>query len=103
WHSAIGGVWVTVMVKLWVGLVSTPPFNVPPLSLTLTVRLAMPVAPAADVYVSVPSAATAGAAEKSAPLSFVSTKVRICPASFAGPALRFVAHPGTDCAPAFLT
>ena len=40
---------VTVMVKVWVALVSTPPLAVPPLSWMLTVTVAEPLALAAGV------------------------------------------------------
>ena len=40
---------VTVMVKVWVALVSTPPLAVPPSSWMLTVTVAVPLALAAGV------------------------------------------------------
>ena len=58
----------------------------------------MPFALGALVYVSVPFAATAGCALKSALLSFVAVNVTAWPDSFAGPALIDVAHPEIVCA-----
>src|SRR5207247_10403553 len=61
---------VTVSVKVWVTLVSTPPNPVPPLSCTVTAIVVVPETFDASVYVSVPSAATVGIPplEKSAAL-----------------------------------
>ena len=77
----------TLMVKVCDRLLFTPPFAVPPLSLSVTVTTAEPVRPDAGVNVSVPFGATAGWAENSALLVLVAAKVRAWPASFAGPAL----------------
>ena len=60
----------TVMVNCWVGLSSTPPLAVPPSSTAFSVIVAVPLAPAAGVYVSVPVGDTAGPAENSAVLVF---------------------------------
>ena len=51
---------VTVIVKVCVALVSTPPLAVPPLSWIVTVTVAVPTAFAAGVKVSVPVGLTAG-------------------------------------------
>jgi hypothetical protein len=51
---------VTVIVKVWFALVSTPPFAVPPLSVIGTLNVGARVAFAARVYVGVPVAAIAG-------------------------------------------
>ena len=56
---------VTLMTKVCSALVSTPPFDMPPLSVSLTVIVADPLAFAAGVYVRVPLALIAGPAENS--------------------------------------
>ena len=103
WHSAIGGGSITVMVKVCVALVSTPPLA----------RAAVVAHSDGEVG----NARRAGGrrirqrsvrGDRGTPprtargCRCVSAKVRACPASSGGPALRPVAHPGTDCAPAFL-
>src|SRR3954469_7395522 len=82
----------TVIVNVCAALVSTPPLAVPPLSCAVTVTVADPVAPAADVKVSVPVADTAGWAENSAVLLLVTMKFTVCALSLDAPALIAVAH-----------
>ena len=92
---------VTVIRKFCGALVSTPPFAVPPVSTATSVIVADPKALAAGVYVSVPLAATAGAAENRAAFVLpVTLKLTVCPASFAGPWPIAVAHPTKVWAPA---
>ena len=93
---------VTLITKLCVALVSTPPSAVPPLSLMRTVRVAVPLALAAGVKVRSPLAPlTAGAAlNKAALLLLTISKLSVCADSQAAPALRAVAHPATVCAAA---
>ena len=90
---------LTVIVKLCSGDALTPPLRVPPSSYSRTVTVAVPYASAAGVYVSVPSAAMAGCTANSALLSLLTAKSSACPASFAGPALTFIAQPTPVCAP----
>ncbi len=91
----------TVTVNVWLADSSSPPFAVPPLSRRTSVTVADPVALAAGVKVSVPLAATAGPAEKSAALVLsVIANVSVWPLSSAGPVDRFVAQAATDWAPA---
>ena len=79
---------------------SSPPLAVPPSSINSKVILAVPLASAAGVKLSVPSAATAGPALKSAALSLaVILNVSTCPASSAGPAEMAVAQAAIDCGP----
>jgi hypothetical protein len=59
----------------------TPPFAVPPLSVTRTPRVAVPFSFAAGVKVSVPVAEIAGWTEKSAGLVLVRVKVSVCASS----------------------
>ncbi len=92
---------VTLMTNVCSPLASTPPFAVPPLSVSLSVIVAEPFAFGAGVYVSAPLALIAGAAAKSDGFELpVTTNVSVCPASSAGPALMAVAQLVTDCAPA---
>src|SRR5438270_836767 len=89
---------VTVMVKVWAALVSTPPLAVPPLSCSWTVTVAVPLALAASVEVSVPlTAETVGCAEKSALLVLLTMKFSAWPLSSDGPAEMAVAQPATVC------
>jgi hypothetical protein len=67
------------MVKVRAALVSMPPSAVPPLSWSWTLIVAEPLASAAGVKVSVPSAATAGCDENSAVLLLVAMKFSACP------------------------
>jgi hypothetical protein len=91
---------VTVMVKDCEALVSTPPPAVPPLSCAATLIVALPLALGAAVYVSVPSAATAGPALNSDGFEFpVTLNETVWPDSSAGPALIAVAQPATLCGP----
>src|SRR5262245_51555956 len=91
---------LTVMTKLCVGLESTPPLAVPPLSFATSVLVAVPLAFAAEVYESVPADETAGPAENRLWfVLFVTTNDTVWPDSF-GPALIAVAQFGTLCAPA---
>ena len=54
---------LTVIVNVWVALVSSPPFAVPPLSWRKTLTVADPFSLAAGVKVRVPAELIAGAAE----------------------------------------
>ncbi|MPN60846.1 hypothetical protein SDC9_208579 [bioreactor metagenome] len=83
---------LTVMVKVCVADVSTPPLATPPLSFNVTLTVATPLALAAGVYVNLPVLLIAGCAENKALLLFVTVNVRICPLSFAGPLLKEVAQ-----------
>ena len=93
---------VTPIASVCGGLVSEPPFAVPPLSTALTVTIAVPFAFAAGVKVSVPVGETAGPppGANSAGFELVVENVTVCPVSEAGPALTFVAQPGTVVGPA---
>ena len=83
---------VTVMSNVTGVLTSTPLLAVPPLSWRATVTVATPLASAAGVQLSVPSAAMAGPTLKSdGLLSAVKAKVRTWPLS-PGPALMPVAQ-----------
>ena len=91
----------TVITNVCGALVSTPPPEMPPSSCSCTVTVADPFAFAAGVNVSVPSAATAGCALKSAPLVVETMKFSVCADSPAPPpALIAVAQLATVCAPA---
>ena len=85
----------TVIVNVWLGAVSSPPFKVPPLSVTNTVTVALPEASAVSVYVSSPFASIAGPAAKSAALSSVTVYVNVWAASSAPPPGSTVAKPAT--------
>ncbi len=92
---------VTVIVNVCVADVSTPPPAVPPSSTAASVIVAEPLASAAGVKVSVPSAATAGPATNSEGVVLpVMLKEIAWPDSSAGPAETPVAQPATVCAPA---
>ena len=81
--------------------VSTPPPAVPPLSDSVSVIIAVPLALAAAVKVSTPVGETAGATLNSPALVFaVTLNVTVCPASSGGPGLMAVAQGVTICAPA---
>ncbi len=72
---------------------STPPSSVPPSSTSRTVTVAAPFASAAGVKLSVPSLATLGpAANSPGAVLPVTSNVRPCPASSAGPALTALAQ-----------
>src|SRR5919206_10709 len=71
-----------------------------PLSLAVTLMVADPLALAAGVKVSVPSAATAGWVENRPLLLLVTLKWTVWLDSLAGPADMAVAHPEKLCAPA---
>src|SRR5207253_4373866 len=77
---------VTLMSKVWLAEVSTPPFAVPPLSEIEIVTVAVPKAFAASVYVSTPVEETAGCTLNRALLLFEVLKLSVWPASSAGPA-----------------
>src|SRR3954471_23869891 len=78
---------VTVMVNVLVGLVSTPLFAVPPLSVRCTLTTAEPFALDAGVKVRFPVVSlTDGCTENRPVLSFAAWKVNAWPASSAGPA-----------------
>ncbi len=89
----------TVIVKVWVALVSIPPLLVPPSSWIETVTIADPDRFAAGVKVRTPAALTAGWALNSALLSLVTVKPTVWPDSFDGPLLMAVAQPLTVAAP----
>jgi hypothetical protein len=92
---------VTVITNVCAALVSTPPFAVPPLSVSTSVIVAVPLAFASAVYVNVPLLATAGPTLKSAAFVLpVTVKLTVCALSFVGPARMAVAHPATVCGPA---
>jgi hypothetical protein len=89
------------MTNVCSALASTPPFAVPPLSVSLIVIVAVPLALAAGVYVRSPVALIAGPAEKRAAFVLLVTEnVSVCPASFGGPARIAVAQVATVWAPA---
>ena len=93
---------VTVIVKVWVALVSSPPLAMPPLSWSSIVIVALPTPAAAGVNVSVPVGPTAGWTAKSAlSVLFVTENATVWADSFAGPSLIAVAQPGIECAPEF--
>src|SRR5262249_59036652 len=93
--------WVLVPFTAFSRSVSSPPLAVPPSSLRRMVMVAEPLASAAGVNVSVPSAATAGAALNRAGLVLpVTSNASDCPDSLAGPLLMPVAQPVIDCGPA---
>ena len=87
---------VTAITNLCGALVSAPPA----LSWSCTVTVALPLALAAGVNVSVPFGAIDGCAENNALLLFETMKFSVWPASPGGPALIAVAQPGTVCGPA---
>src|SRR5690349_17703553 len=91
---------LTVIVNVCTELVFTPPLAVPPLSCAMSVMVAVPNSPVADVKVSVPFAATAGGVAKSVlfvlPLTLKATDCVLSP----GPAEISVAQFGIDCGPA---
>ena len=92
---------VTVIVNVWVGLVSWPPLAVPASSTAFTLTVAMPFWLAAGVNVSVPAALTAGATENRPLLLLVTTKEIVWPPSLAGPLLIADAQAATDSGPLF--
>ena len=93
---------MTVIVKVWAALVSSPPLARPPLSWSWIVIVALPTPAAAGVNVSVPVGLTAGWTAKSALLVlFVTENATVWADSFAGPSLIAVAQPGIECAPEF--
>src|SRR5437016_5189722 len=78
---------LTVIVKVCGAEVSTPPFAVPPLSLSKIVIVAEPFAFVAGMKLNAPFELTVGADENR--LAFVlpvTWKVSVCPDSSAGPA-----------------
>src|SRR5579872_7263091 len=90
------------MTKVCGALVSTPPFAVPPLSLSTMVMVAEPLLFVAGVYVSVPVGLMDGPAENNPGLVLpVTWNVTVCADSSAGPVLIAVAQPLTVCAPEF--
>src|SRR4029079_18222843 len=91
---------VIVIVNVWIALVSKPPLAVPPSSWIRTLTVAVPLAFSAEVYVSVPLAATAGWLLKRALLLFVTMKSTAWLDSLAGRALTAVAQPAAVCGPA---
>ena len=66
-----------VILAVTGALVSTPPLDTPPSSLSVTVTFATPVLPGARVNLRVPSTPTAGCAKKMELLSFVAVKLRV--------------------------
>ena len=93
---------MTVIVKVWVALVSSPPLATPPLSWSSIVIVALPTPAAAGVNVNVPVGPTAGWTAKSAlSVLFVTENATVWADSFAGPSLIAVAQPGIECAPEF--
>jgi hypothetical protein len=89
-----------VIVKVWVGLSSTPPLAVPPSSVAFSVIVADPFWFAPAVNESVPFAVTLGpAANRLGSVLSVMTRETVWPDSFAGPALIPVAQPLIVCAP----
>ena len=85
---------VTLMTNVCGADVSTPPFAVPPSSCAVMVMVALPLASAAGVNVSVPLFATDGWTLNIAELVLLVTlKWTVWPDSSAGPALIDVAHP----------
>src|SRR6516162_4572228 len=90
------------MLKVCGPLVSTPPLAVPPLSWSTTAMLALPLAPAAGVNVSVPLAPMVGpAANRAALLLLVTRKVSVCHDSLAAPGEMAVAQPANVWGPEF--
>src|SRR5438552_2518096 len=89
---------LTVILKVCGAEVSTPPKAVPPLSMSLTVTIAVPVTFVAGVKVKAPVELTAGCDENRALLSFVTRKASVWADSLAGPLEIFVAHGLTVCA-----
>src|ERR1044072_50507 len=83
----------TVIVKVWMALVSTPPLAVPPSSWIWTETVAEPLALAAGVKESVPLAPTAGWLENRPVLSLETMKLTVWPLSLAGPLEIEVAQP----------
>ena len=66
--------------------VSTPALAVPPLSLTLTVTISVPMKLVAGVKVKVPAELIAGATKKEPALKPLRPKLRVWEDSFSGPA-----------------
>ena len=94
---------VTVMVKTWAELVSTPPLAVPPSSWRVAHTLVLPLASAAGVKVSTPAALNPGWPENRGLSSLVRVKASDCPVSstaVTGPGRMVVAQPGMTCGPA---
>ena len=84
---------VIVMVRVFVVL-STPPLAVPPLSWAMTVTVALPLAFAAGVKVSVPPALRVGWLLKSAVLLLFTTRlVMLWLDSLAGPVVKVASEP----------
>ena len=86
---------VTVIVKVCEALVSAPLLAVPALSCSCTVTVAVPLAFAAGVKVSVPEAEIVGCAENTPLLLFVTRKSNTWLDSSDGPALSDVTQPVT--------
>ena len=99
--GAPGAVASMVIVKVCGALVSTPPLAVPPLSCTVTVTVAVPLADGFGVKVSVPFAAMAGCAVKSALFVTEAAKLTVCHTSRAGPGEILVAKLAVVLAPEF--
>ena len=78
---------VTLIVKVWTALVSSPPLAIPPLSLMETLTVAEPTWLAAGVNVSVPLELTAGSVENRPVLSLVTMNDTVWPDSLDGPSL----------------
>ena len=89
-----------VRLKLCGALRSAPPLSVPPLSTSVTVTSAVPLASGAGVKVSVPAESRAGGAAKRERSSTLTVKESAWPASSGGPALRCEAQLGNVCGPA---
>ena len=83
---------VTVIENETGEVVLTPPFAVPPLSCSVTLRFAMPFAFAAGVNVSAPAGVIEGCTLKRAALVLVMRNVSVWVDSLAGPAEIEVAH-----------
>src|SRR5688500_880509 len=93
---------VTVMRKVCGSLASSPPLAMPPVSRNCTVTVALPLALAAGLKVSVPLGAMLGWTLNRALLSLVTRKVSVWPASSSagvagapGYGRMFVAQPAT--------
>src|SRR5436190_785434 len=100
--GAVGGSLsaLIVIVTVWVGLSSTPPFAVPPSSIAFSVIVAEPFWFAPAVNESVPFAVTLGrAANRLGLVLSLMTRETVWPDSFAGPALIPLAQPQIVCAP----
>ena len=81
----------TVISKVWLGEVSSPPLAVPPLSDRLTVTVALPLALAAGVNVNCPVAPMLGWLANRPLLSLETLKLRVCDVS-GSPSLMLVAQ-----------